>query len=69
MADSTEKSSSQQQEENDYTARLEELEREKAKWEDQLAQRTADVEFLKAYKEALEAQVAAVWGPGQAPAA
>ena len=69
MADSTEKSSSQQQEEDDYTAKLEALEREKAKWEDQLAQRTADVEFLKAYKEALEAQVAAASEPGQAPAA
>ena len=69
MADSTEENESQQQEKGDYTARLEELELEKAKWEARLAKRTADVEALKAYKEALEALVAAAVEQDQAPAA
>ena len=69
MADSTEENESQQQEKGDYTARLEELELEKAKWEARLAKRTADVEALKAYKEELEALVAVAVGQDQAPAA
>ena len=69
MADSTEKDSSQQQEKDDYTARLEKLEREKAKQEALLAKKTADVEALKAYKEALEALVAVTIEQNQAPAA
>ena len=69
MADSTEENDSPQQEKGDYTARLEELELEKAKWEARLAKKTADVEALKAYKEALEALVAVAVEPDQAPAA
>ena len=69
MADSVEENESQQQEKGDYTARLEELELEKAKWEARLAKKTADVEALKAYKEALEALVAVAVEPDQAPAA
>ena len=69
MAYSTEKNSSPKQEEDDYTARLEELEREKAKQEALLAKKTDDVEALKAYKEALEALVAATIEQNQAPAA
>ena len=69
MADSTEKNSSQQQEKDDYTARLEELEREKAKQEALLAKHTAEVEALKAHKEMLEALLAATIKQNSAPAA
>ena len=69
MAESTEENETPQQEKGDYTARLEELELEKAKWEARLAKRTADVEALKAYKEELEALVAVAVGQDQAPAA
>ena len=69
MAGSTEENETPQQEKGDNTARLEELELEKAEWEARLAKRTAEVEALKAYKEELEALVAAAVEQDQAPAA
>ena len=69
MAESATEGSSQLQGDDDYAARLEELELEKARWEARLAKRTAEVEALKAYKAALEALVAAVVEDPQAPAA
>ena len=69
MAESTAEKSSPPQRDDDYAARLEELELEKARWEARLAKKTADVEALKAYKAMLEALVAAPVEDPQAPAA
>ena len=69
MAESAAEDSSQSQGDDDYAARLEELELEKARWEARVAKKTADVEALKAYKATLEALVAAVVEDPQAPAA
>ena len=69
MAGSTEKTNFDQQETDDYNARVEELEREKVKHEALLAQHTAEVEALKAHKEMLEALVAAIINQDSAPAA
>ena len=69
MAESAAEGSSRSQGDDDYAARLEELELEKARWEARVAKKTADVEALKAYKATLEALVAAVVEDPQAPAA
>ena len=69
MAGSTEKNNFDLQETDDYTARVEELEREKVKQEALLAKHTAEVEALKAHKEMLEALLAATIKQNSAPAA
>ena len=69
MAGSTEKNNFDLQEADDYTARVEELEREKIKQEALLAKHTAEVEALQAHKELLEALLAATIKQNSAPAA
>ena len=69
MAGSTEKNNFDLQETDDYTARVEELEREKVKQEALLAKHTAEVEALQAHKEMLEALLEATIKQNSAPAA
>ena len=69
MSGSTEKNNFDLQGTDDYTARVEELEREKVKQEALLAEHTAEVEALQAHKEMLEALLVATVKQNSAPAA
>ena len=69
MDDKNNKDSSRTLEDDEYFARIAELEEEKARQEALLAQHTAEVEALRAVKEVLEALVLETIGPDPANAA
>ena len=69
MSGSTEKNNFGLQGMDDYTARVEELKREKVKQEALLAEHTAEVEALQVHKEMLEALLVAAIKQNSAPAA